>query len=216
MKFVVLALGLVFSTLATKSVLAQSVDPVSPYYGGLALGLFTIYDSSTTTAVTLISGLGGSANVNQTTSSSAVRAFGGVHLDQTLSLELGYFQTASVTQNISAVAGNGSVYTGTATLRFGGWDYSILIRPHRALSHKGPFLRLGGHYLTVGGNVDLTATNTIANTSSYSGSGFFWGAGYDVPIKESLDLRLEYLAYKNIAGRDGTTDNYCVAVVKHF
>ena len=216
MKFVVLALGLACSTLFTMPSLAQNIDPVSPYYGGIALGLFIISDSTANTSASLISALGGTVSVSQETNGYTGRLFGGAHLDHVLSFELGYHQTASVAQTISGVASNNGAYTGSASLGINGWDYSILIRTHRANNHQGPFLRLGGHHLTVGGNVKITATSSLANTTTYEGSGFLWGAGYDLPIKDSLNIRAEYLGYKNIAGKDGNTDNYYVAVVKHF
>lgn len=212
----VLPFALACSAWVALPALAQNSATASPYYGGLSLGLFTINDSSATTNATLLSALGGTANVSQESNGYMGRAFGGTHLDASLSLELGYYQTASIAQKITGVASNGAAYSGSTSLSLSGWDYSLLLRPNRALNHKGAFLRLGGHYLTVSGSATLTATSAIANASSYSGSGFLWGAGYDMPLKESLDLRLEYLGVRNIAGKDGTTDNFCITAVKHF
>ena len=216
MKFFVLALGLAGNAMLVLPATAQNTDLASPFYGGLALGIFTINDSRATTSATLINSLGGTANVSQDTSAYMGRVFGGKHLDQSLSLELGYHQSAAVAQKITGVASNSAAYTGATSLGVSGWDYSIVLRPHRALHHTGPFLRLGGHYLTVSGSATLTATSAMASASSYGGSGFLWGAGYETPIKESFDLRMEYLGFRNVAGKDNTTDNFCVAVVKHF
>ena len=90
------------------------------------------------------------------------------------------------------------------------------VMPRAALVWVMMARTLGGHYLTVSGSATLTATSAMASASSYGGSGFLWGAGYETPIKESFDLRMEYLGFRNVAGKDNTTDNFCVAVVKHF
>lgn len=216
MRLVLVPFGLALSALVTPLAWAQSGNPASPYYAGLALGVFTLNDSTADTAAALTYTLGGTANVTQDTSSYAGRAFGGYHLDPSVSVEMGYYQTVSVTQQVAGVASNSMGYSGTTSLNISGVDYSVLLRPRRSIDHKGIFLRLGGHYLTVRGSATLSASKALASGNSYSGNGFFWGAGYDMPIKDSLNLRLEYTGYKSIAGKDGTSDNFCVAVVKHF
>lgn len=219
MKFIPLAFSLAVSALTglgAAPAQAQDVPLLQRYYVGFGLGLSTLNDSTADTATGLASALGGTASGTQDTSGSSTRLFGGYHLNQTVSIELGFYQSSAISQRMSGVAGNGLGYSGSASLTSSGLDYSVLLRPGRTLNGNGVFFRLGGHYLTVNGNTTLTGTSTVSVNSNLSGNGMLWGAGYDMPIQENLSARLEYLGIKNIAGKVGTSDNFSLSILSKF
>jgi len=216
MKFIDLGLSLALAGLMVAPAFAQEAPTTPRFYGGLELGLSTLNDSTAETSTAFVAALGGTASGTQDTSGSAIRVFGGYHMSQTVSFELGYQQFSAVSQRITGVTIGAQAYTGSASVTTSGLDYSVLLRPGRALNGNGVFLRLGGHYLTANGSSTLTGVSTVSVSSSVNGSGFLWGAGYDMPLQDKYSIRFEYIGLKTIAGKAGTADNFSLGVTTKF
>lgn len=133
------------------------------------------------------------------------KAYLGWNFDTTniFSVELGYFESA-----VSNASGSilGVPVTGWSKVR--GGDLVLLARPlaNHGLEHF--FIRAGGHYSQVkagatafgwGGSASITGTD--------DGVGWLAGAGFDIPITESISARAAYGFYGAFAGVKGIEAN---------
>ena len=179
-------------------------DFVAKPYLGFDYGTAKLSDETTSVATSLVSSLGGSATVTQSSSITNYRFFGGYDLTENLGLELGYSKSSDVTFGISGTAGStysNVSYSGSYTTAISGLDYSMLLRPSIASGLNGLFFRIGGHNLTSKTSGSITvSTTTVASSTSESGNGLLYGFGYDTKIGKDLDFRLEYRKMNDIAG----------------
>ena len=116
--------------------------------------------------------------------------------DGVIGFEVGYFETAM---------GRSTETTAWAKTR--GGDLAIVLKPFQHSSSplvESFFLRAGGHYSEVksgykyyfwGGPYDIT--------DNYNGIGYLAGAGFDLPVNDTLTARLGYNFYGSLGGRGG-------------
>jgi hypothetical protein len=193
-------------------------DFVARPYLGVDYGIAKLSDETTSTAQSLVSSLGGSATVTQSSSVTNYRFFGGYELTENLGLELGYSKSSDVTLAISGTAGNtysNVSYSGSFATAVSGLDYSMLLRPSIASGINGLFLRIGGHNFTQKTSGSITvSTKTVTSNTSESGNGLLYGFGYDTKIGKGLDFRLEYRKLNDIAGDSSLSATFYTVGIK--
>jgi opacity protein-like surface antigen len=184
-----LAIALV-STLFVSAVHAQTFTP--GFYAGGELGESQVKDQSGNTAAMLVSAVGGTANVSQDKNVFSGRLFAGYKIIENVDVELGYFQSNSYSQNFNGVSGGGVAYSGSASQKISGFDYSALLRPSISSGFNGAFLRVGGHYSKVKQDVTVTGVTTATGSGNQTGNGYMLGLGYDFNVAKNVDIRAEY------------------------
>lgn len=188
----------VISLCATSS-FAQDANP-SKGYMGAEFGSVKFKDQ-TSIATSLVNVVGGSATSVQDTGVSVGRFFGGLTVTENFSAELGYIYTGTANASFSGVSRTSVAYSGTASQKTTGFDYSALIRPNQSTGLNGLFLRVGGHSLSTQVDVSLaTGSSSGATSATTSGSGSLIGFGYDGKINDKLDFRVAYTRYNTVAG----------------
>lgn len=203
-----LALGF----LATSTLAQQNLSAESKFYAGAEIGSYSSKDYTKELASTLVSQVGGTATASQDSTISNSRIFGGINVNENIGLELGYNQTSSYGFRFSGVSRTGVAYSGTASAKFGGLDYSVLFRPSVSTGLNGLFFRLGGHSLDQKTDVRLTAGNvTVSNNDNHSGTGALYGFGYDLKLSNTWGMRISYTSLYNVAGISGN-DGYFVNI----
>jgi len=197
---------------------AQSFTP--KYSLGVDYGSIRLANTTASLASSLVSSVGGSVSVTQSSTLSNFRMYGGYDFTEELGLEIGYNNTSSIQQKFSGTAGSTysyASYSGTFGTKFTGLDYSAIYRPNNSWL-ENYFFRLGMHSLasTTSGSV-TASTSTVSTSSKISGTGLMYGFGYDRKISDSLDIRAQYILMNSIAGVSGTSSNmYMVGIRKSF
>ena len=104
------------------------------------------------------------------------------------SVEAAYFESAN--------SWGSGIYNGIWAKSRGG-DFSLLLRPftHSALKHL--YVRAGGHYSRLSGG-------TRAVTLSWKGVGWLAGAGFEVPINDTISIHAGYSHYGAVGGESDT------------
>lgn len=196
---------------------AQSNPPES-FYGGLEIGRSRVSDQTGELSRELEASLGGRATASHGSSINDYRIFSGYKLNENINFELGYLQTSNLGFNIAGVAGNATAYAGSSTVKFKGFDYSVLLRPNVSSGMNSLFLRLGGHSLSGAQAVNVTgAGRTVSAASKQSGTGLLFGVGYDIGVAKNVDVRVSANRLNKIAGQsDGTAIVYSVGVLTQF
>lgn len=200
---------------------AQSQSLKSKWSAGIDYGSAKVQNQTTEAATSLISALGGSVSVTQSSSVSNFRMYGGYTLDENLGFELGYNNTSDVNLTYSGRTGStysNTAYSGNIGLKFTGFDYSALIRPSIASGWNNMFFRVGMHNFDakVSGTITVSTTN-VAYSSTTSGSGPMYGIGYDTKVSDDIDLRAQFTRLSKIAGTSGADANmYMVGIRKSF
>lgn len=185
---------------------AQNTNAITPYLG-VEFGSIQFKDQ-TSVASGLVSAVGGTATSTQDTGMTVGRFFGGVNLTENIGAELGYIYSGTANATFSGVSRSAVAYSGSATQKADGVDYSALIRPNVSTGLNGLFLRVGGHSLNIKTDVSLvTGTTSGASSSNTSGTGALFGIGYDGKINEKLDFRVSYTSYNSVAGKSGNDIN---------
>lgn len=195
---------------------AQTVD--KKFYGGIEVGVTQISDQTAATNASLVSALGGTASSSQDTSVNDYRIFGGYKFNENIGAELGYMQTSNFDMTVRGVTGGSVAYTGSASAKLSGYDYSVLLRPSISSNLNNLFLRLGGHYYTADATGSVTATggNASMNTSK-SGSGFLYGIGYDLNVLDNVGVRFSVNHLDKIAGdSENSATVYSIGVLARF
>lgn len=196
---------------------AQSNTP-EKFYGGLEVGRASVANETGPLTSALVSEVGGSASATQDSSINDYRIFGGYKLNENVNFELGYVQTSSLGLNFSGVSGGSSAYTGSATQKFSGFDYSVLLRPNVSTGWNNMFFRVGGHSLK--GSVDVTINGgggSASVTDKFSGTGTLFGLGYDLNVAKNVDVRVSVNRLNKIAGRsDSDATIYSLGVLTRF
>jgi hypothetical protein len=213
-----------FKLVAIAALLANSLgsaqaqnNPPESFYGGLEVGRSSVSDQTGSVSTQLVTLVGGRATATQGSSINDYRIFGGYKLNENINLELGYLQTSDLGLNFAGVARNATAYSGSSTLKFTGFDYSVLLRPNVSTGMNGLFLRLGGHSLSGAQAFTQTvAGGTVSGSSNQSGTGLLFGVGYDIGIAKNVDLRVSANRLNKIAGQsDSSATVYSVSVHSH-
>lgn len=210
-----LAVAAAVSTLFVTAVQAQTFTP--GFYAGAELGSSQVKDQSGSVSSALVSGVGGTANASQDKNVFTGRIFGGYKIIENVDVELGYFQTSSYSLNFNGTSGGGTAYSGSASQKLSGFDYSVLLRPSISSGFNGVFLRLGGHYSKVKADVSVTGITTAVASGDQNGSGFVAGLGYDLNVADNIAIRAEYTHFDNIGGSSSNSaDTVMIGVVGKF
>lgn len=206
------ATALALGFLATSTLAQQNLTAEPKFYVGAELGTHTSKDYTKELTSTLVSQVGGTATASQDSTVSNSRIFGGFNINENVGLELGYSQTGSYGLRFSGVSRTAVAYSGNASAKFGGLDYSVLFRPSISTGLNGLFFRLGGHTLDQKTDVRITAGNvTVSNTDNHSGTGALYGFGYDLKLSNTWGMRISYTSLYNVAGLSGN-DGYFVNI----
>jgi hypothetical protein len=217
MKFNFSMLAVAYLLTSLGAAQAQSNAP-EKFYGGLEVGRTSIADQTGDTNSSLVSLFGGSASATQDSSMNDFRIFGGYKLNENVNFELGYLKTSSLGLNFSGVTSGSNAYTGSLSLKYSGFDYSVLLRPNISTGLNNMFFRLGGHSLK--GDVDFTVTGvggTASISDSVSGTGTLFGIGYDINIAKNIDVRVSANRLNKIGGQsDGSATIYSLGVFTRF
>ena len=179
---------------------------------------WAIHKLSGSPASEISSFAGGSVDISRDKGTFSGRVFGGYKVLENLDLELGYFQSASYSENFNGAADGGVTYSGNASQKVSGLDYSVLLRPSISTGFNGAFVRLGGHYSRAKHHMSMTSEGvTEAASASESGAGVMAGIGYDYSIAKNVDLRGEYNHMESVGGRSDTPMNtFRIGVVGKF
>jgi hypothetical protein len=206
----------VAASLCAVAASAQNSNTSNSYLG-FEFGSYQFKDQNSL-ATGLVSALGGSATSVQDSGMTVGKIFGGMNLTENFGVEVGYIMTGSANATFSGVSGSAVAYSGTASIKASGLDFSGLIRPGTATGLNGLFLRLGGHSMTVKNEVSvLTGSSSGASSTSNSGTGGLIGVGYDGKINDKLDFRVAYTSYSTIGGVSGNNANlFSVGLVSKF
>ena len=203
--------------LASATSFAQSNSFKPGFYAGIDAGYTKVSDQTNTTATTLVSGVGGSAAVTQNTGIGVGRIFGGYKVTENFDVELGYFQTGDITQNIAGVARNSVAYTGSVKIETSGYDYSVLARPNISTGWNNAFLKIGGQHSEYKSTITLTGTSTASISNKVNGNGYLFRAGYDLNVAKNIDVRAQATRFLKIAGEsDSKATIYSVGVLGKF
>lgn len=163
------------------------------------------FNNTTSLASGLVAAVGGSASSVQDTGMGVGRFFGGLVINENISAELGYVLTGNANASFSGVSRTSVSYSGTATQKASGFDYSALIRPSVSTGLNGLFFRVGGHSMTIDTSVTLlTGTSVGVASGKTSGTGSLYGLGYDIELNNKSNIRLGYTAYNSVAGSSGS------------
>ncbi len=210
------ALALTATMLTSSLALAQSAEP-SKGYLGVEYGAVKFKDQ-TSVASALVSAVGGSASSVQDTGISVGRFFGGINLTENVGAELGYVMSGTANATFSGVSRTSVAYSGSASQKISGFDYSALIRPSVSTGLNGVFMRVGGHSLSIQTDVSIvTGSSSGVSGSTTSGTGSLIGIGYDGKINDKLDFRIAYTSYNNVAGISGNDSNlWTVGLIGRF
>jgi len=211
---------LVILTLAHCSapVFATSVQPL--FYVGAELGIPFDSDQEDALSQMLVSRLGGSASVTDSTVVKLGRLFGGYKALEMMHVEVGLYQTGESTLRFTGLATRPAAfpYAGIVRSSAYGLNYTALFRPGIASGWNPLFLRLGGQWSRL---ESIQTTTTFAGTSSatsiHSGGGLVYGLGYDGSINKTLDWRMQLTRSHRIGGMPGlNTSVMSIGMVKKF
>jgi len=193
-------------------------NPPEKFYGGLEIGRASVANDTGPLTRALVSQVGGSASATQDSSINDYRIFGGYALNENVNFELGYVKTSSLGLNFAGVSGGSSAYTGSASQKFSGFDYSVLLRPNVSTGLNKLFFRVGGHSLK--GDLDFTINGpggTASGSDSRSGTGTLFGIGYDINLAKNIDARVSANRLNRIAGQsDANATVYSLGVLTRF
>lgn len=204
------------ASLCAVTAFAQNSNTSNGYIG-FEFGSFQFKDQ-TTVASGLVSVVGGSATSVQDTGMGVGRFFGGMNFNENVGAEIGYVMTSTANASFSGVSSGSVAYSGTATQKASGLDFSALIRPGTATGLNGLFLRAGGHSMSVQTDVTLlTGSGSGASSATKSGTGGLIGIGYDGKINDKLDFRVAYTSYSTIGGVSGNDVSlFTIGLVSKF
>lgn len=193
-------------SVAATGAMAQSATFKPGFYAGVELGYAQLKDQTQETANTLVNSVGGRVTVTQDSGIFDGRLFGGYKVIENIDLELGFTQSATVSQTASGVSRTNVAYTANNDVSYSGVDYSVLLRPSLSTGFNNLYFRVGGTYLTQKSQISASAGGASASqTINTSGSGYLLGVGYDIPVSKSVDIRAAYNYVGNIAG---VSNNY--------
>lgn len=201
-KFIQTAAAVTLIGLCATSSFAQDAK-TSKGYVGAEFGSFRFKDQ-TSIASGLVSAVGGSASSTQDTGMTVGRFFGGLAITENFGAELGYITSGSASGTFSGVSRSAVAYSGSATIKVSGIDYSALVRPSQSTGLNGLFLRVGGHSLSTQTDVSVaTGTTSGASNTTANGTGSLFGVGYDAKITDAFGVRVAYTTYNSVSGVSG-------------
>jgi hypothetical protein len=174
-------------------------------YMGIEGGYSSIADQSDDLKNAAVSAYGGTATATQKTSVASYRIYGGMDVNDKVSLELGYLGSSTVTSTLTGRSSGAVNYSLDIGLKLTGYDYSVLWFPNRTSTQRGGFLRFGGHSTKLSGSGSIVASgNTYSSNISDSGTGLQFGFGYEGGLTKTIDYRVGVSRYNKVAGESGT------------
>ena len=195
-KFVVIGLVALSS-----AVMAQ----VKTGYMGIEGGYSSVSDQSDELKNAAVSSYGGTASASQKTGITSYRIYGGMDVNDKISLELGYMGSSSVTATLSGRSSGAVNYSMDIGLKLTGYDYSVMWFPNRTSTQRGGFLRIGGHNTKLSGSGAVVVSGTrYSSNISDSGTGLQFGVGYEGDLTQTIDYRVGVSRYNKVAGESGT------------
>lgn len=197
---------------ASTGAIAQSFK--SGYYAGGELGYTLVDNNAQNFANGLVAVNGGSSSVTQNRGLGIGRAFVGYKATENFDVELGYFQSGDVNYTFSGVSSGGTAYSGTTKVSVKGFDYSVLLRPSISSGMNAAYLRIGGHSSKE--EATTSGTNIRGGKISESGTGYLYGAGYDINIGTNLDARLQITRLEKVAGTSDKATVFSVGILGKF
>jgi hypothetical protein len=205
-----------FSCLFLANSYAQDSADQKSYVG--AEYAFIKFKNQSSIASVLVSAVGGSATSTQDTGITVTRFFGGYSFTENVGAELGYIASSTANATFSGVSRTSVSYSGTAQYSLTGVDYSAVLRPEKASSLNGLFLKLGMHSISAQNNVSVvTGSGSGAASSKVTGSGTLVGIGYEQTISSNAAARYSYSIYDKLAGVSGSSASFfTVSVVYKF
>lgn len=210
------AIAIAAVSLCATSSFAQNSTAAKGYVGA-EFGSVQFKDQ-TSIAPALVSANGGSATSTQDTGVTVGRFFGGLTITENFDAELAYINTGTANATFSGVTRTAVAYSGSATVKITGFDFSALIRPSQSTGLNGLFVRVGGHSLSAQTDVSVaTGTTSGAASSTTSGSGALLGFGYDGKFTDKFGYRVAYTAYNSAAGISGNDISmFSVGLIARF
>ena len=191
--------------LAVMTFCAVASAQMTSGYMGFEGGYSSITDDSDSLRSKAIADFGGTATASQKTGVSSYRVFGGVDVNDKVSLELGYIASSSVSSTLSGRSSTAVNYTLDIGAKLTGFDYSAVWFPNRTSSQRGGFVKFGGHSTKISGNGSVVASGkTYSAELSTSGTGLQFGIGYEGDLTKTVDYRLGISRYSKLAGESGS------------
>jgi hypothetical protein len=209
------AMAIAAISLSATSSFAQNSTATKGYVGA-EFGSVQFKDQ-TPLASALVSANGGTATSTQDTGVTVGRFFGGLTITENFDAEVAYINTATANATFSGVTRTAVAYSGSATIKITGFDFSALIRPSQSSGLNGLFVRVGGHSLSWQTDVRVATGTSSGAASTTSGTGALLGFGYDGKFTDKFGYRVAYTAYNSAAGVSGNdVSMFSVGLIARF
>jgi hypothetical protein len=202
------------SAFSAATVSAQNAD--LKFYGGVEFGGAMLSNETEKLAKTTMQANGGSAIAIQDATAQTFRIFGGYKVNENIDLELGYFEAPDRPTRITGRSAASTDFMSSGYERSRGLDYSAVIRPNVTSGYNNLFARIGITEYDRRTTMAASGSTYLAN-SHISGTGRFFGVGYDAPLDSNVSLRLSVNWLSRIAGNvDGSATVYSIGLINRF
>ena len=137
---------------------------------------------------------------------------------ENISIELGYMQTSQESLTFSGTSIGSVNYTGNLNASFSGADLGLVLHPSQGTGFKNLFLDLGFTNYTVkeSGNIS-TNIASYSPSQNESGTGHYYGLGYDLTLHNDYVIRGTINHYDNIGGNSGISGNVgSIGIIKKY
>lgn len=188
------------------------------FYMGIGGGYNDVDNDTSTLNADLVADLGGSATSSASSSVENFRILAGYKFNENFAVELGYINTSKYKLTMSGITGSSQSYSGTGTVKFDGFDISVVMRPSISSGLNQFFAVLGTHNYEATVTTSVTVGNIVANeTDKLSGTGSMYGVGYDWQLSEDTDMRFSIMRVSKMGGESSVdTTNIGVGLIKRF
>jgi opacity protein-like surface antigen len=175
----------------------------SGFYAGIDVGQARISPSSGERIITLNDGSPANQTFTSSSQKMSTRFFLGYRLNENIGFEAGNLNTQSFSYsgNIFIAAPNLNLAQ-SGSFKVSAFDLSVNLRPSKSTGFNNLYLRLGMHNSSLKGTINTPrapAGQRITRIND-SGNGSLIGVGYDFPINEQINLRLDSTRYSKISG----------------
>jgi len=187
-------------------------------YFGANIGYSKLSDQTGSVNSQLQEAVGGTTQSSQNNNMAAYRLFGGFILNENISIELGLMQTSQESLNYSGTSIGGVNYSGNLNASFSGADLGLVLHPSQSTGFKSLFLDLGFTNYTAkeSGNIS-TNIASYSPSQNESGTGHYYGLGYDLTLHNDYVIRGTINHYDNIGGNTGISGNVgSIGVIKKY
>lgn len=184
-------------------------------YGAIEYGVTRLANQAAEIASDYVGVFGGSAAVTQDTSAGISRLFFGYRLTPQAAVEGGYLSSQKFGARVAGTAGGGAAYTSAIDIEVSGFDASFVWSPMATnYADSGIYLKAGAHSSKIENAISVTgAGGTVTLSSSGSGTGMLFGAGYDWGLSDNAFIRTGATRYLKLGGVSDTKATvYSVAV----